>query len=937
MINKKKLLIAIIPVFIIGIILYTKPVIKNIIIEANTYKTPANNAFKDENFYKCVVDAYNKENDTTLGYDVNLTEEQLNNITGLYCDSNNDNEKKITDISGIEKIKNLLYVSLTRNDLTNVDLHNNVLLKSIYLGFNFNLENVNVKNLQNLEEIYIDDSYKGSGYSGGGGINPSSILYKNLNEIDLTDNINLKTLKLSQTNVTNLDLNNNKKLKILSLYGNNISSIDLTKYIELEELYLGNNQITDIDLSNNTKLRHLCLDSNKLSTIDLSNNTFLTYLDLDDNKLTSINLNNNDKIWFLDLSYNQITNIDLSNNTKLRDLYLDSNKLSTIDLSNNLNLGKIELGWNNLSHIDLSNYNQISRLHINNNLFSDTKVFYGTKKLENYILPDVVKLPTNISSNRISLIKDGIDVNIDEQIIEPDSKIVIVDKYEHNGEIELIRNKYEIKYTFYTLKATSDKYIISEANNYIYTKFDVDSETIAANISVSSYEKEIDNLEKIVENNKFIIKYNDEIIKEFEIVSISSDKYDITKEYFIGNIVDITNNIIVTNGKAEFNLLKNKVEIKHNDDVLQEFDYVNYTSDKYDLNSDYIKVNDNNIESFLNNINCTNCNAYIYDGTKNLTTGEFKDNYKLRIMHNDEILKEYELKYSVSGVSLNINDLKLNLDTKKTFQLNANVIPASAENKNVTWKSSNTSVATVDENGLVTAKSLGEVTITVKTIDGEFIDTCNVVVSEIIIYTVTFKDKDNTYTSEFEEGENIIFKSDLEKKGYKLIGWKYNNQNYSLTDKLPMPSNNIELTSIWELVIPEIKNYTTNQENITGISLKTNINNLNLGIDSIYNVKIKKHDGTDKTSGLVSTGDKIKIYLDNELVSEYDIIIKGDVTGTGTSSVSDVAKLYQYMREKITMEDCYIKAGNVVDSDSIIKVNDVAKLYQFIKGKIDNL
>ena len=937
MINKKKLLIAIIPVFIIGIILYTKPVIKNIIIEANTYKTPANNAFKDENFYKCVVDAYNKENDTTLGYDVNLTEEQLNNITGLYCDSNNDNEKKITDISGIEKIKNLLYVSLTRNDLTNVDLHNNVLLKSIYLGFNFNLENVNVKNLQNLEEIYIDDSYKGSGYSGGGGINPSSILYKNLNEIDLTDNINLKTLKLSQTNVTNLDLNNNKKLKILSLYGNNISSIDLTKYIELEELYLGNNQITDIDLSNNTKLRHLCLDSNKLSTIDLSNNTFLTYLDLDDNKLTSINLNNNDKIWFLDLSYNQITNIDLSNNTKLRDLYLDSNKLSTIDLSNNLNLGKIELGWNNLSHIDLSNYNQISRLHINNNLFSDTKVFYGTKKLENYILPDVVKLPTNISSNRISLIKDGIDVNIDEQIIEPDSKIVIVDKYEHNGEIELIRNKYEIKYTFYTLKATSDKYIISEANNYIYTKFDVDSETIAANISVSSYEKEIDNLEKIVENNKFIIKYNDEIIKEFEIVSISSDKYDITKEYFIGNIVDITNNIIVTNGKAEFNLLKNKVEIKHNDDVLQEFDYVNYTSDKYDLNSDYIKVNDNNIESFLNNINCTNCNAYIYDGTKNLTTGEFKDNYKLRIMHNDEILKEYELKYSVSGVSLNINDLKLNLDTKKTFQLNANVIPASAENKNVTWKSSNTSVATVDENGLVTAKSLGEVTITVKTIDGEFIDTCNVVVSEIIIYTVTFKDKDNTYTSEFEEGENIIFKSDLEKKGYKLIGWKYNNQNYSLTDKLPMPSNNIELTSIWELVKPEIKNYTTKQENITGISLKTNINNLNLGIDSIYNVKIKKHDGTDKTSGLVSTGDKIKIYLDNELVSEYDIIIKGDVTGTGTSSVSDVAKLYQYMREKITMEDCYIKAGNVVDSDSIIKVNDVAKLYQFIKGKIDNL
>ena len=306
-------------------------------------------------------------------------------------------------------------------------------------------------------------------------------------------------------------------------------------------------------------------------------------------------------------------------------------------------------------------------------------------------------------------------------------------------------------------------------------------------------------------------------------------------------------------------------------------------------------------------------------------------------MYNDEILKEYELKYSVSGVSLNTNDLKLNLDNKKTYQLNSNITPTNAENKNVTWESSNPSVATIDENGLVTAKSYGDATITVKTIDGEFTDTCNVTVSEISTYTATFKDGNNTYTSEFEENEDVVFKTDLEKPGYKLIGWKYNNQEYKLTDKLPMPSNNIELTSIWELVIPKIKNYESDDNNITGISLKTEINNLNLGIDSIYQVKISKHDGTDKTTGLIGTGDKIKIYLDNKLVSEYDVIIKGDVTGTGTSTVSDVAKLYQYLKGKVTMDDCYVKAGNVVDNDSTIKVNDVAKLYQFIKGKISNL
>ena len=37
------------------------------------------------------------------------------------------------------------------------------------------------------------------------------------------------------------------------------------------------------------------------------------------------------------------------------------------------------------------------------------------------------------------------------------------------------------------------------------------------------------------------------------------------------------------------------------------------------------------------------------------------------------------------------------------------------------------------------------------------------------------------------------------------------------------------------------------------------------------------------------------------------------------------------------MEDYFIEAGNVVDTDNEIKIGDVAKLYQFIKGKLDSL
>ncbi|MBQ8279207.1 MAG: Ig-like domain-containing protein [Roseburia sp.] len=82
----------------------------------------------------------------------------------------------------------------------------------------------------------------------------------------------------------------------------------------------------------------------------------------------------------------------------------------------------------------------------------------------------------------------------------------------------------------------------------------------------------------------------------------------------------------------------------------------------------------------------------------------------------------------VTGVSLNKTSATL---TSKgaTTQLTATVSPSSATNKSVTWKSSNTSVATVSSNGLVTAVGNGTATITVTTKSGSKTATCKVTVS----------------------------------------------------------------------------------------------------------------------------------------------------------------------------------------------------------------
>ena len=65
------------------------------------------------------------------------------------------------------------------------------------------------------------------------------------------------------------------------------------------------------------------------------------------------------------------------------------------------------------------------------------------------------------------------------------------------------------------------------------------------------------------------------------------------------------------------------------------------------------------------------------------------------------------------------------------LQLYATVTPANAANRNVTWSSSDESVATVDDYGYVTVLAAGEATITVTTVDGGFTDQCKLTVNPI--------------------------------------------------------------------------------------------------------------------------------------------------------------------------------------------------------------
>lgn len=79
--------------------------------------------------------------------------------------------------------------------------------------------------------------------------------------------------------------------------------------------------------------------------------------------------------------------------------------------------------------------------------------------------------------------------------------------------------------------------------------------------------------------------------------------------------------------------------------------------------------------------------------------------------------------------AVRINKTSASLKKGETLTLSATVSPSDASNKSVVWSSSNTSVATVNSSGKVTAVGNGTATITVKTTAGSKTATCKVTVA----------------------------------------------------------------------------------------------------------------------------------------------------------------------------------------------------------------
>lgn len=173
----------------------------------------------------------------------------------------------------------------------------------------------------------------------------------------------------------------------------------------------------------------------------------------------------------------------------------------------------------------------------------------------------------------------------------------------------------------------------------------------------------------------------------------------------------------------------------------------------------------------------------ILDSVFNSSTNEltFKsDKFSIYVLTYKDTY--YSPSYPVTGIKVSPDTLTL---TKKdeTAQLTAEVTPSYADNKRVTWQSSDEKVATVDENGKVTAVGNGTATITATSVSGSYTATVSVTVKiPVEIQKLTIEAEKETLTK-IGESTELKVKIEPENADLQKLIWKSDNEKVATTDE----------------------------------------------------------------------------------------------------------------------------------------------------------
>ena len=197
----------------------------------------------------------------------------------------------------------------------------------------------------------------------------------NTRQINLTNNINLRTVWLNSDGLESFNWPTLTKLEVLNLNSSplvaanalRLKSVNLANHPLLREFRANDSEISSFDFSNNPAIQEIYINWGLVENISFQNNNALRVLELEDNKFQTLAITGAPNLQELILRTNELTSINISTLTKLEFLDLGWNKLTTLNVSALTSLRDIRVNHNELTGLDISSLANLEHLNISNN------------------------------------------------------------------------------------------------------------------------------------------------------------------------------------------------------------------------------------------------------------------------------------------------------------------------------------------------------------------------------------------------------------------------------------------------------------------------------------------------------------------------------------------------------------------------------------------
>jgi Leucine-rich repeat (LRR) protein len=377
----------------------------------------------------------------------------------IFCPSLN-----IADLTGIQAFTNVTTLSCQNNQLTTLDLSNNIGLTTLMcfsnqinmltLGSNASLQSINcsgnqlstldVSNCPNLIDLVCSQNA--------------------LNVLDLSSHTNLTYLHCFINQLTTLNVANGNNTAMTSfnatsnpnltcievddaaystanwssgipatasfsedcanfctvsipdanfkayLVANTLINTNNDTEIQCSEaqaftgmIYCPNLSISDLTgIEAFTSLNSLHCFNNQITTIDLSNNSLIAGIICFNNNISSLNISSNNLLDNIDCSNNPLTSIDLTNKPNLRFLTCSGNQFTSLDLSNKPDLEYLNCQNNQLTSLDFSGNLNLTEVYVGQNQITSLELSH---------LQDLAKFSCHNNALTFLNVKNGNNIN----------------------------------------------------------------------------------------------------------------------------------------------------------------------------------------------------------------------------------------------------------------------------------------------------------------------------------------------------------------------------------------------------------------------------------------------------------------------------------------------------------------------------------------------